>query len=63
MPVLPLHLGAVHAIEWALSIVLVVGPLIALGVVIVVVRRRDDGVAAAGEVDQAVTDSPAARQA
>lgn len=42
MPVLPLHLGAVHAIEWALSLVLVVGPLIALGVVILVVRRRED---------------------
>jgi hypothetical protein len=42
MPVLPLHLGAAHAIEWALSIVLVVGPLIALAVVIVVVRRRDE---------------------
>lgn len=38
----PLHLGAVHAIEWALSLVLVVGPLVALGVVIVVVRRREE---------------------
>ncbi len=42
MPVLPLHLGAAHAIEWALSIVLIVGPLIALGLVIVVQRRRDE---------------------
>ena len=42
MPVLPLHMGAVHAIEWVLSLVLVVGPLLALGIVIVVVRRRED---------------------
>jgi hypothetical protein len=39
----PLHLGAVHAIEWALSLALIVGPLAALGVTIVVVRRRDAG--------------------
>jgi len=42
MPVLPLHMGAVHEIEWALSLVLVLGPLLALGIVIVVVRRRED---------------------
>ena len=53
MPVLPLHLGAVHAIEWALSLVLVVGPLIALAVVIVVVRRREDREALAQEERQA----------
>ncbi len=38
----PLHLGAVHAIEWALSLVLLVGPLVALGVVIVVARRHEE---------------------
>ncbi len=42
MGVLPMHLGAAHAIEWVLSIALVVGPLIALAVVIVAVRRRDE---------------------
>lgn len=48
MPVLPLHLGAAHAIEWALSIVLIVGPLIALGLVIVIQRRRDERESAEG---------------
>lgn len=42
MPVVPLHLGAAHAIEWALSLVLILGPLIALGIVVVVVRRREE---------------------
>lgn len=37
----PLHGGALHGIEWALSIVLILGPLVALAVTIVVVRRRD----------------------
>ena len=42
MSVQPLHMGAVHAIEWVLSIALVAGPLLALGIVILVVRRRED---------------------
>ncbi len=43
------HLGAVHAIEWVLALVLVVGPLLALGIVIVVVRRREERGAADAE--------------
>lgn len=42
MPVVPLHMGSVHEIEWVLSLLLVLGPLLALGIVIVVVRRRED---------------------
>jgi hypothetical protein len=37
----PLHGGALHGIEWALSLALILGPLLALAVTIVVVRRRD----------------------
>lgn len=36
----PLHGAALHGIEWALSLALIVGPLLALAVTIVVVRRR-----------------------
>jgi hypothetical protein len=50
MPV-PLHMGALHTIEWVLSIALILGPLLALGVVIVVVRRRD--AREEGEAEQA----------
>ena len=41
MPVIPLHGGPFHGIEWMLSLVLIFGPLVALAVVIVVQRRRD----------------------
>ncbi len=41
MQIIPLHGGALHGIEWALTLALIVGPFIALGVVIVVQRRRD----------------------
>jgi hypothetical protein len=41
MPLIPLHGGPFHGIEWMLSLVLIFGPLIALGVVIAVQRGRD----------------------
>ncbi|MCW2852343.1 MAG: hypothetical protein JWM84_2007 [Nocardioides sp.] len=37
----PLHLGALHPVEQALTIVLAFGPFAVLGVVIAVRRRRE----------------------
>lgn len=37
----PLHLGALHPIEQALTIALAFGPFVVLGIVVVVLRRRD----------------------
>jgi hypothetical protein len=59
MLVIPQHMGAAHAIEWALSFALILGPLVALGVAIVVIRRRDareaeaESVAAGRHTDRA----------
>jgi len=41
LPVLPLHLGALHPVEQALTLVLAFGPFLVLGVVIWVRRRTD----------------------
>ncbi|WP_193612119.1 hypothetical protein [Nocardioides lijunqiniae] len=40
-PLTPLHLGALHPVEQALTIVLAFGPFAVLGVVIAVRRRRE----------------------
>ena len=37
----PWHGGPLHAVEWVLFLVLILGPALALAVTIVVVRRRD----------------------
>jgi len=39
--VTPLHLGQLHAWEQVLVLLLAFGPFILLGIVVVVVRRRD----------------------
>ena len=36
-----LHMGSLHTVEWILTLALILGPFLALGVTIVVVRRRD----------------------
>ncbi|VXB93514.1 hypothetical protein [Nocardioides sp. AX2bis] len=41
MTVLPLHLGSLHPVEQALTLLLAFGPFLLLGVVIVVRRRQD----------------------
>lgn len=41
---LPLHLGALHPFEQALTLVLAFGPFVVLGIV-VWLRRREDGAA------------------
>ena len=41
-PMIPLHLGPVHPIEQALTLVLAFGPFVVLGVVVVVRRRADE---------------------
>lgn len=55
-PVLPLHLGALHPAETALTLALAFGPFVVLGIVIAVRRRQDrveaDRVEAERERDQ-----------
>jgi hypothetical protein len=46
---IPLHLGPVHPIEQALTLVLAFGPFLVLGVVVVVRRRADEREAAEPE--------------
>ena len=41
-PLVPLHLGDLHAYETALLALLAFGPFVVLAVVVVVMRRRDD---------------------
>ncbi len=41
MTVLPLHLGALHPVELALTLLLAFGPFLVLAVVIAVRRRQD----------------------
>lgn len=41
MTVLPLHLGALHPVEQALTLLLAFGPFLVLAVVIAVRRRQD----------------------
>jgi hypothetical protein len=41
MTVLPLHLGALHPVEQALTLLLAFGPLLVLAVVITARRRQD----------------------
>lgn len=37
----PLHLGALHPVEQALTLALAFGPFVVLGIVVAVLRRRD----------------------
>ncbi|MEI5672688.1 MULTISPECIES: hypothetical protein [unclassified Nocardioides] len=46
--VLPLHMGALHPVEQALTLALAFGPFVVLGIV-VAVRRRQDRTAEAAE--------------
>lgn len=55
MTVLPLHLGALHPVEQALTLLLAFGPFLLLGVVIAVRRRQD----AAEDVDEGAADGVA----
>jgi hypothetical protein len=41
--ILPLHLGAMHPFEQALTLILAFGPFVVLGAVIVHRRRQEDG--------------------
>lgn len=38
----PLHLGSLHPVEQALTLLLALGPLLLLGVVVWLRRREDD---------------------
>ena len=50
---IPLHMGALHPFEQALTLVLAFGPFVVLGAVIVHRRRQDTG-----EVEPAPTAEP-----
>ena len=52
----PLHLGAVHPVEQALTLVLAFGPFVVLGVVVLLRRRADDREAEAERVGPAPAD-------
>ena len=41
-PLVPLHLGALHPVEQALTFLLAFGPFVVLGIVVVLRRRADD---------------------
>lgn len=41
MTTIPLHLGALHPVEQALTVALAFGPFVVLGIVIAVRRRQD----------------------
>jgi hypothetical protein len=59
-PMLPLHLGPLHPVEQALTLLLAFGPFVLLGIVIVVRRRQDaraDG-ADPGQVNIGTTAPP-----
>ena len=51
------HLGALHPVEQALTLVLAFGPFVVLGVV-VAVRRRRDAAAERGSQGQSPGDQP-----
>ena len=54
---LPLHLGPLHPVEQALTLLLAFGPFVLLGIVIVV-RRRRDARADPAQVNTGTTASP-----
>ena len=54
---LPLHLGPLHPVEQALTLLLAFGPFVLLGIVIVV-RRRRDARADSAQVNTGTTASP-----
>ena len=49
MNITPLHMGALHPMEQALTLVLAFGPFVVLGVVILVRRRQDRASAATAD--------------
>jgi hypothetical protein len=55
----PLHLGAMHPVEQALTVVLAFGPFLVLGVVVVVRRRADEREARAADPEE--SDRPGER--
>jgi cytochrome c-type biogenesis protein CcmH/NrfF len=58
----PLHLGAMHPIEQVLTLVLAFGPVLVLGVVIVVRRRADDREAEQARAEEAQAEERAQRE-
>ncbi len=55
---LPLHLGPLHPVEQALTLLLAFGPFVLLGIVIVVRRRRRDAREDSAQVNTGTTASP-----
>ncbi|HTW15744.1 MAG TPA: hypothetical protein VMF51_11480 [Nocardioides sp.] len=48
MTTIPMHLGALHPVEQALTVALAFGPFVVLGIVIAVRRRQDRAAEAEG---------------
>lgn len=55
---LPLHLGPLHPVEQALTLLLAFGPFVLLGVVVLVRRRQDARSQAAGAQVNTGTTAP-----
>ena len=43
LPLTPLHLGSLHPVEQALTLIVAFGPFVLLGIVIWIRRRQDRG--------------------
>lgn len=62
MNVVPMHLGSLHPMEQALTLVLAFGPFVVLGIVIAVRRRHDRAADAATEQPQQEPEPDAQRE-
>ena len=58
MTVTPLHLGPLHPVEQALTLLLAFGPFVVLAVVVWVRRRQDRAVAEQAQVKTGTTAPP-----
>ena len=54
---IPLHMGALHPVEQALTLVLAFGPFVVLGIVIVIRRRAEQGHPARDQEGEAQRDT------
>ncbi|MBS44256.1 MAG: hypothetical protein CMH83_14050 [Nocardioides sp.] len=60
--VVPLHLGALHPVEQALTLLLAFGPFVVLAVVVVLRRRADERAAQDAQGEPSTTDQAQAER-